>query len=223
MNRNRIFAAAVAFVLAIGTVLCAQAEEKKTIRHTFIVRDGKVVEMDDAPFLGGKRGYIGVRTSALSPELREHFGVDRSTGVLVASVEKGSPAEKAGLEVGDIVTAVDGKTVDDGADLRRAVAGKHRGDSVRLDVTRGKSKQSIVATIDEREILPRELFSSEFLDSAKLEGLRAFADAPEWKAFADAPEWKGRVMMLGPDCDELRGRIKELENRLKELEKKIQK
>jgi membrane-associated protease RseP (regulator of RpoE activity) len=201
MNRNRILAAAVAFVLATGSVLCAQAEEKKTIRHTFIVRDGKVVEMDDAPFLGGKRGYIGVRTSALSPELREHFGVDRSTGVLVASVEKGSPAEKAGLEVGDIVTAVDGKTVDDGADLRRAVA-------------RGKSKQSIVATIDEREILPRELFSGDFLDSAKLEGLRAFANAPEWK---------GRVMMLGPDCDELRGRIKELENRLKELEKKIEK
>ena len=209
MNRNRIFTAAAALFLAAGSLLSAQGEEKTTIRHTFIVRDGKVVEMDDAPFFAGKRGYIGVRATALSPELREHFGVDRSAGILVASVEKGSPADKAGLEVGDIITAVDGQAIDDAGDLRQAVGKKHRGESVRLDVTRGKSKQSIVATVDEHELIP-----GDFFDAQKLEGLRALANAPEWK---------GRVMMMGPDCNELQGRINELENRLKELEKKLQK
>jgi len=209
MNRYRIFATAVALFLAAGSILSAQGEEKRTISHTIIVRDGKVVEMDDAPFFAGKRGYIGVRATALSPELREHFGVDRSAGILIASIEKGSPAEKAGIEVGDIITAVDGTPVDDPADLRRAVARKHRGDSVRLDVARGKSKQSLLATVDEHELIP-----GDFFDAEKLEGLRALANAPEWK---------GRMMMLSPDCNELQGRIKDLENRLKELEKKLQK
>lgn len=213
MKRNRIFAAAIGLFLAAGALLPAQAEEA-TIRHTFIVRDGKVVEMDDAPFFAGKRGFIGVRTTDLSPELREHFGVDRAAGILVASVEKGSPAEKAGLEVGDVITAVDGKAVDDAGDLRRAVGAKHRGDSVRIDVMRGRSKQSLVATVEERELVPRELLPGDLFDARKLEGLRALADSPEWK---------GRVMMLSPDCNDLQNRIKELETRLKELEKKLEK
>lgn len=222
MNRTRIIIAAVALFLAAGALLPAWAdEEKANIRHTFIVRDGKVVEMDgkvveigDIPFFQGKRAYIGVKATSLSPELREHFGVDRSAGILVSSVEKGSPADKAGLEVGDIITAVDGKTVDDVGDLRQAIAKKHRGDSVRLDATRGKSKQSLVATVDEHELGPGELFPGDFFDIGKLEGLRAFGNAPEWR---------GKVMTFGPDCNDLQDRIKVLENRLKELEKKLEK
>src|SRR5258708_4887988 len=65
-----------------------------------------------------KRGYLGVELTELTPELRAHFGAPQDTGVMVARVVAGSPADKAGLKVGDIITSLDGKAVESSSDGR---------------------------------------------------------------------------------------------------------
>ncbi|MGZ8710815.1 MAG: PDZ domain-containing protein, partial [Thermoanaerobaculia bacterium] len=107
-------------------------------------------------------------------------------------------------KVGDIVLTVDGKDVRSSADLRAAMREKKEGDSVRIEVLRGRSRHTLVTTVRERET-PRLL------------------QLDELPAMMGTPEWRARIERLGGDCGDLQGRIKELENRLKDLEKKLQK
>jgi membrane-associated protease RseP (regulator of RpoE activity) len=185
------------------------------VRRTIVVRDGKVISSSegdaaeafrfDSELFGGKRAHLGVSLVDLSTELREHFGAPKDAGLLVGSVEDNSPADKAGIKTGDIIVSLDGNDVESASELRRALREKKDGDTVRIEVLRGRARQTFVATVVEREgprmILPREF-----------EGLRRF----------EGPEWKARIESLG-DCATLQSRIKELETRLKDLEKKLQK
>jgi membrane-associated protease RseP (regulator of RpoE activity) len=183
------------------------------VRRTIVVKDGKVVSSTenghdfvfDSELFGGKRAYLGVSLVDLTDELREHFGAPKDTGLLVSSVEDGSPADKAGIHVGDIIVSVDGKDVESAGELRRGLREKKDGDTVRVEVLRGRARQTFVTTVIEKEG-PSMIFPGNF------EGLRRF----------EGPEWKGRVEAFG-DCANLQTRIKELESRLKELEKKLQK
>lgn len=191
--------------------LFAQTPAKRTI----VIKDGKVVSSTngdlveafrlDSELFGGKRAHLGVSLVDLTDELRNHFGSPKDAGVLVGSVEDGSPADKSGIQTGDIIIGVDGKDVESSSDLRRALREKKDGDTVRVEVLRGRTRQTFVATVVEKEG-PRVLLPRDF------EGLRRF----------EGPEWRGRIESLG-DCATLQSRIKELETRLKDLEKKLQK
>ena len=194
--------------LALLIAVSAFADSPQRQTRTLVVRDGKVVtdtiEGPPLEMLLGGRTYIGISLAGLTPELREHFGAPKDSGVMVESVQEDSPAEKAGIKVGDIVLSVDGKDVRSSVDLRAALREKKEGDSVRLEVLRGRSRQTIVANVKEREA-PR-MFQ---LD--------------ELPGVIGTPEWRARIERLGGDCGDLQNRIKELENRLKDLEKKLQK
>ena len=204
---KRIITTAIA-LLAATAVFAQQAPVRRT--NTVIVRDGKVIQGGDGDHrflvesLLASRAFIGVTLTNLSPELREHFGAPKDAGVMVDNVQDGSPAEKAGLRVGDIVLSVDGKDVKSAGDLRMALREKKEGDSVRIDLLRGRARQTVVATVKERE-RPRAL---------QLEDLPTVVGTPEFRA---------RLERLGGDCGDLQSRIKELETRLKDLEKKLQK
>lgn len=87
------------------------------------------------------RGWMGVSIQSMTPELADSFGLDKPHGALVAAVVDGSPAEQAGIKVGDIITGFDGKTVDSMHELPRLVAATKAGDSVPVEVLRsGESK-----------------------------------------------------------------------------------
>jgi putative serine protease PepD len=73
-----------------------------------------------------------------------------SGGAQVATVTDGSPAEKAGLEAGDVVTALDGETITSADDLTAAVLGKQPGDEVRVTVERDGSTKTVTATLGTR-------------------------------------------------------------------------
>ena len=184
------------------------------VKRTIVIRDGKVVSSSDgdlveafrldADWCGGKRAHLGVSLVDLSDELRDHFGAPKDAGLLVGSVEDGSPADKSGIRTGDIIVSIDGKEIESSSELRRELREKKDGDTVRIEVLRGRARQTFVATVVEKEsrgLLPRDF-----------EGLRRF----------EGPEWKGRIESLG-DCATLQSRIKELETRLKDLEKRLQK
>ncbi len=93
-----------------------------------------------------ERGRLGVKIQELDRQLAEYFGA--STGVLVSSVDADSPAARAGLKAGDVVTAVNGKAIAEPADLIEAVRAVDDGATLTLDYTRDKKPQSAKATLD---------------------------------------------------------------------------
>jgi serine protease Do len=80
------------------------------------------------------RGRIGVVIQEVTRDLATSFGLDRARGALVNSVEKGSPAEKAGVEATDIIVSFDGKAVESSSDLPRIVGGTRPASQVPLEV-----------------------------------------------------------------------------------------
>lgn len=204
---------AIALTLTFTTAALAQTPQPRT--RTFIVKDGKLISGNDDQIiqldgpLFGKRAYLGVSLIDLTPELREHYGATRESGVLVGDLEDNSPASKAGVRVGDLILSIDGKEVASSADLRRAIRDKKDGDTARIEVLRGRNRQTVVATVTEREGTPT------FLNPGDLEDLRT--------RLGTTTEWRAHLDRTGPDCGDLQSRIKELETRLKDLEKKLQK
>jgi serine protease Do len=95
------------------------------------------------------RGRLGVQIQALTPELAKSFRLENTNGVLVASVEPGSPAEKAGLQAGDVILTFDGKPVKNANELPRVVAATKPGTTVTLEVWRGGAKRQVKATLAE--------------------------------------------------------------------------
>lgn len=119
---------------------------------------------------------IGAMLESLTPQLGEFFGVANGQGLLVRSVEKGSPAEAAGLKAGDVVTRVQNQRISDLSDWRSAMR-EHTTGTVSLTIVRDKREQTLSVKLPE----PRgRLFDGITLD---LEGLDRLADlGPEIEA-----------------------------------------
>jgi hypothetical protein len=97
------------------------------------------------------RGYLGISTLDLTDELRAHFGVPEEIGVMISRVEKGSPAEEAGVEVGDILTRLDEKEIATSGGLARAVRRKDEGETIDLEIWRDGRSMFLAASVAERE------------------------------------------------------------------------
>lgn len=105
------------------------------------------------------RGRIGVVIQEVTREMADSFGLKKPEGALVNSVEKGSPAEKAGIEALDIIVKFDGKPVGASADLPRIVGSTRPGSQVGLQVWRKGAPKDLtitVAEIPEERIAGRE-------------------------------------------------------------------
>lgn len=95
------------------------------------------------------RGRIGVTIQELTRELAESFGLAKAEGAVISSVEKNSPADKAGLEAGDVVLKFDGKKIGSSADLPRIVAMTRPGSKVAMQVWRKNTMREISLTVGE--------------------------------------------------------------------------
>jgi serine protease Do len=94
-------------------------------------------------FNTGSNRRMGIGTQTLTKQLADYFGV--SEGVLVTSVNDNSPAAKAGLKAGDVITGVDGEKVASSGDISRAI-GKKQDGPVTLTVVRDRSTRSVIVT-----------------------------------------------------------------------------
>ena len=97
------------------------------------------------------RGFLGVSVRDTEPQILEAVGLEGRTGALVANVNEGSPADKAGLEAGDIVTELEGEEITSSTDLTRKVGSYPPGDKVRLKAFRDGRERSFTVTLDRRE------------------------------------------------------------------------
>src|SRR5260221_7427407 len=82
------------------------------------------------------RGRLGVTIQGVTQELADSFGLKKAQGALVAAVEPKSPADKAGVKTGDIILAVDGRTIENSIDLPRIIGESRPGTPVGLKISR---------------------------------------------------------------------------------------
>jgi serine protease Do len=95
------------------------------------------------------RGRIGVVIQEVTKELADSFGLAKPAGALVNAVEKGGPAEKAGVEAGDIILKFEGKAVTTSSDLPRIVGGTKPGSKVSIQVWRKSGTRDLTVTVGE--------------------------------------------------------------------------
>jgi membrane-associated protease RseP (regulator of RpoE activity) len=163
-----------------------------------------------------KRGYLGVDLTELTPELRAHFGAPQDAGVMVARVVPGSPAEKAGLEIGDIITSLDGKPVESSWDVRSRVRALGDGAALPLEVQRGGKPLALSATVVQRE--RREMDLAPFL----LRRAPGSPGSPEGGAPNGTQAPRLRIQrFLSPREEMLEKKLKALEKRLNDLENRL--
>ena len=87
------------------------------------------------------RGWIGVQIQPVTQDIADSMGLKQAQGALVADPQKDGPAAKAGIELGDVITAVNGQSIKDARELARVIGGLAPGSAARLDVLhKGKSK-----------------------------------------------------------------------------------
>jgi serine protease Do len=95
------------------------------------------------------RGFLGITPQELTPEMAKAFGVGNTHGVAVATVVPDSPASKAGLKVGDVITAVNGSSIEDVNSFRLQIAGFSPGTTVHLKVERSGQALELPVTLSE--------------------------------------------------------------------------
>lgn len=95
------------------------------------------------------RGWLGIGIQEVTKELAESFGLKQTSGALIAGVEKNSPAEKGGLEAGDIILKFDGKPIATSSDLPRVVASTKPGKVVPVEIVRKGANKTLQLGVGE--------------------------------------------------------------------------
>jgi serine protease Do len=96
------------------------------------------------------RGYMGLYGQAVTPQMAQILKLERPEGILVAQVERGSPAEQAGLKPGDVILAMNGKAISSYDDFRNQIAIMAPGTKVMLPVIRDGKVSDVTVTLGER-------------------------------------------------------------------------
>ena len=144
------------------------------------------------------RGRLGVRIESLSPGLGDYFGLKDGKGALVLEVLEGTPAERAGLKAGDVITRADGQAVTNGMDLVGALRGKDG--RVALRVVRHGTPRTVEAVLEKVEPTRVHIFKDEL---------------------GDRPGVQKRIILRTTDRDDLRHELDQLQQRLEELRQRL--
>ena len=129
---------------SVGIGFAIPVSTTKTVMEA-IIKNGHVV-----------RGWIGVETQDITQELAESFGLQRSTGAIIAGVVRGGPADKAGIKPGDILLNVDGKSVGDTTEMLNLIAQLPPGEKAKMTVLR-KSREAALEVVVGKRPTPKEL------------------------------------------------------------------
>ncbi len=135
----------------------------KTVMES-LIKKGKVV-----------RGWLGVTIQTLTPELSKQFALKDEKGVLVADVTEDSPAEKAGIQRGDIILGFSGKEIEDGRNLRNMVAGTIPNTQVKVKLIRDGNPKTVEVMISE---MPTEIQTVAKTFETQLKGVHVQNIAP---------------------------------------------
>ncbi|MEX5745803.1 Do family serine endopeptidase [Massilia sp. X63] len=127
---------------SVGIGFAIPVSTAKTVLDS-IVKHGQVV-----------RGWIGIESQDITPELAESFGLGRSSGAIIAGVVRGGPADRAGMRPGDILVAVGGKTVANTSEMLNLIAQLEPGEKAPLRILRKNRESTLDVTVGKR---PRQI------------------------------------------------------------------
>ena len=119
-----------------------------------IIKHGKVI-----------RGWLGVSIQNLTPDLAKSLGIKETEGALIAGVENSSPADKAGLKRGDLITEMNGKKITDATALRNVVASMAPGAKADIKIIRSGKELTITAVLGEykeKKIVKKTAYNNAF-------------------------------------------------------------
>ena len=118
---------------------------------SFAIPIDVAIEVSNQLKASGKvsRGWLGIGIQEVNKDIAEALGLKNTSGALVAAIEKGSPAEKGGLESGDVITKFDGKPVESSSDLPRLVGATRAGKTVPVDILRKGAVRTLSISIGE--------------------------------------------------------------------------
>ena len=129
---------------SVGIGFAIPVSTAKTVMEA-IIKDGHVV-----------RGWIGVETQDITPELAQSFNLQRSSGAIIAGVVRNGPADKAGIVPGDILLTVEGKPVGDTTEMLNLIAQLPPGGKAKMTVLRKNREAALDVMVGKRPI-PKEL------------------------------------------------------------------
>ena len=127
---------------SVGIGFAIPVSTAKTVLDS-IVKHGQVV-----------RGWIGIESQDITPELADSFGLARSSGAIIAGVVRGGPADRAGIRPGDILVAVGGKKVGSTNDMLNLIAQLEPGSKAQMTILRKSREATLGVTVGRR---PRQI------------------------------------------------------------------
>jgi len=231
----------VAAGLAAGGLFALgdEPEVKQEKRVVVIKGENEIPIVKKRVVFAGEQGFLGVHLVDVTPELRAHFGAPQDSGVLIGRVEEDSPADKAGLQVGDLLSAIDGETVSEPFDVARRIGSGEEGQSVSLEVWRDETKEMLTAVLEVREAIPqsfawRQLHAGEepFLalhgegvdvdELIEIDKDEILLKMDELRILSPHEDTGHRVMEFRSYNEKLEERLKELEQQLEEMREQLE-
>jgi serine protease Do len=152
------------------------------------------------------RGKLGIYPQELTSEMAKAFGIPNTHGVAIAQVEPNSPAKKAGLQVGDVITAVNGNPSDDVNAFRLEVAGFAPGTTINLKVERNGQTLNVPVTLGELDLEAENKGDGEGNlpgggEKGALKGVSVQALTPDLRQQLQTPEGTQGVVITDVDPD----------------------
>ncbi|MDB5023836.1 MAG: Do family serine endopeptidase [Mucilaginibacter sp.] len=130
-------------LIGINSAIASQTGSYEGYGFAIPINLAKKVLNDIQKFGSVKRGYLGVSFKELDQDAADQLHIDRTIGLYVDDVAPGSGAAQAGLQHGDVITKVDGKTVYESSDLQEPVARLQPGDKINVTILRGNDEKNV--------------------------------------------------------------------------------
>jgi serine protease Do len=147
------------------------------------------------------RGYLGVSIQAITPDLAKAFNLPSAEGALVGDVSPDSPGAKAGLQKGDVITALNGQKIADYTDLRLRISQTAPGTRINMDVYRNGQKMQMTATLGEFPEKTQTAENAPQGESPALEGVQVENLSPDITQQLNLPSGTRGVVITRVDPD----------------------
>jgi serine protease Do len=173
--------------------------------------DFNLRNLRDFTMFGGNRGRLGVHIQDINADLGDALGVPDGKGVLVTDIVEDSPAEKAGIKAGDVITEVGGDRIDDIADLQRAL--REREGRTKITVVRRGSTRTVEPDIDDIRDVRRNVTRLRDGDARIYRIPDARTRAKTDMSDSEKREMESQLRELREELRELRQKLEEKDNR----------